>query len=226
MKSVAAVIVAAGEGRRFGAAKQFAALGGRPLVEWSLAAFQAHPFIETIVLVLPDDARKVFYQTKFSKLADVVPGGSERQDSVTNGFRRLDPAVTGIVLVHDGARPFVTADLIDRVTAAARETGAAVPVVPPEDTIKETAEGRIVRTLDRSRLGRAQTPQGFAYELLARALAAARRDGITGTDEAALVERLGEPVAAVAGDPRNLKITTPLDLEIAEVYGHENRLGL
>jgi 2-C-methyl-D-erythritol 4-phosphate cytidylyltransferase len=100
-----------------------------------------------------------------------------------------------------------------------------VPVVPPEDTIKEILEGRILRTLDRGRLGRVQTPQGFAYAILRRALARASEDGFTGTDESILVERLGLEVAAVDGDPRNLKVTTPLDLIFAEAVRHENRPG-
>jgi 2-C-methyl-D-erythritol 4-phosphate cytidylyltransferase len=223
MTGVAAVIVAAGSGRRFGAAKQFAPLRGRPLVEWSLAAFEAHPLVETIVLVLPDLSRKDVYRAGFPKVADVVRGGAERQDSVAVGVGRLDAARTEIVLVHDGARPFVSAALIDRVAAAAARTGAAVPVVPVEDTIKEVEADRVVRTCERGRLCRAQTPQGFSFGLLVRALTEARAAGVSGTDEAALVERLGAAVAVVEGDPRNIKITSLLDLRVAEALGDENR---
>jgi 2-C-methyl-D-erythritol 4-phosphate cytidylyltransferase len=226
MKGVGAIVVAAGAGRRFGAAKQFALLGGRPLIEWSLAVFQAHPLVETIVLVLPDVGEEEVYKMKFSKVADVVRGGEERQDSVASGFNRLDPSGTEIVLVHDGARPFVSAALVDRVIEAARRHGAAVPVVPPTDTVKEIAGGRVVRTLDRARLGCVQTPQAFGYSVLERALAKAREDGHYGTDEATLVERLAGEVAAVDGEGRNIKITTPLDLRIAEVLIHEDRPGL
>jgi len=145
-----------------------------------------------------------------------VRGGDRRQDSVWQGFRLLATAAPEVVLVHDGARPLVTAGLISRVIAAARADGAAVPVLAVEDTIKEVREGRVAATIDRTFLARAQTPQGFRYDILKRALDAARKDRFTGTDEAALVERAGLPVTAVAGDPRNIKITTPVDIPIAE----------
>lgn len=214
--SAAALIVAAGAGRRFGGPKQFAYLKGQPVLEWTLARFDGHPGIRSIVLVLPDENDRKHYELRYSKIAAVVRGGERRQDSVWQGFRFLDPSATRLVLVHDGARPLAGADLIDRVLAAAADTGAAVPVVPVEDTLKETVDGRLTGTADRARLVRAQTPQGFRYDVLLRALEAARADRFYGTDEAQLVERLGGPVAAVEGDPRNLKITTPLDLVIAE----------
>ena len=226
MTRAAALIVAAGAGTRFGGAKQFAAFGGRPLIEWSLDAFHAHPGIDEIVLVLPDARAKKIFRERFPKIIEVVPGGERRQDSVAAGFDRLDPGTTGLVLVHDGARPLVTPEVIDRVLAAAKKKGAAVPIVSLEDTIKEFAGDRVVRTLDRGRLGRAQTPQGFSYDILKRALALAAETKGTGTDEAALVERMGVEVAVVDGDPRNLKITTPLDLIFAEAIRHENRSGL
>jgi len=225
MTRTAAVIVAAGAGSRFGGAKQFAPFGGRPLFEWSCEVFQAHPGVDDIILVLPETPTRVLDPGRFSKIVDIVPGGERRQDSVAAGFARLDPERTGFVLVHDGARPLLGPELIDRVLAGAKKTGAAVPVVPPEDTIKEIFEGRVLRTLDRGRWGRVQTPQGFAYAVLRRALNRASADGFTGTDESILVERLGLEVAAVDGDPRNLKITTPLDLLFAEAVRHENRLG-
>jgi 2-C-methyl-D-erythritol 4-phosphate cytidylyltransferase len=215
MKRTAAVIVAAGSGARFGGPKQFALLGGRPLVEWSCAAFQAHPRVEDIILVLPETAAGAEYLRRFPKIRAVAAGVS-----------RLDERRTGVILVHDGARPLVSAGLIDRVIEAAEKRGAAVPAVPCRDTLKEIDGGRVVRTLDRGRLGRVQTPQGFASALLRRALAAASAEGISGTDEAALVERLGEEVAVVSGDPENIKITTPLDLIAAEAIRHENRIGI
>jgi len=226
MTRTAALIVAAGAGLRFGGAKQFAAFGGRPLVEWSLEAFQTHPGIDDIVLVLPGTKTKTIDFDRFSKLIGIVQGGQRRRDSVAAGFARLDPGTTGLVLVHDGARPLVSPGIITRVLDAAEKKGAAAPVVPLEDTIKEISGDRVVRTLDRGRLGRVQTPQGFAYEILKKALAAAAETESAGTDEAALVERLGIDVAVVAGDPRNLKITTPLDLIFAEAIRHENRSGL
>lgn len=226
MKRTAAVIVAAGSGARFGGPKQFALLGGRPLVEWSCAAFQAHPRVEDIILVLPETAAGAEYLRRFPKIRAVAAGGPRRQDSVAAGVSRLDERRTGVILVHDGARPLVSAGLIDRVIEAAEKRGAAVPAVPCRDTLKEIDGGRVVRTLDRGRLGHVQTPQGFASALLRRALAAASAEGISGTDEAALVERLGEEVAVVSGDPENIKITTPLDLIAAEAIRHENRIGI
>ncbi|MBN1939808.1 MAG: 2-C-methyl-D-erythritol 4-phosphate cytidylyltransferase [Candidatus Aminicenantes bacterium] len=226
MSRVAAVVVAAGAGTRFGGAKQYAALGGRPLVEWSLSAFQGHARVDDIVLVLPQNAEKSRWTGRYSKILDVVPGGLRRQDSVRAGFDRLDAERTGLVLVHDGARPLVSMDLIDRVIEAAGKSGAAVPVVPAEDTLKEIEDRQVVRTIDRARIRRAQTPQGFAFAVLRQALASAEESSYTGTDEASLVERLGRPVAAVDGDPRNIKITTPLDLQSAEAILDANRPGI
>lgn len=215
MSRVWAVVAAAGRGERFGSAKQFAPLGGRPLFRWSLDVFLAHEEIEGVVLVVPGGADGPPLRAE-GKLKAVVAGGPRRQDSVANGFGRVPPGESVVVLIHDGARPFVAPELISRVAAAARESGAAVPGLPVEDTVKEAVAGRVLRTPDRASLVRVQTPQGFLYPLLERALVAASEEKFTGTDEAALVERLGRPVAVVAGDPRNIKVTTPLDLKIAE----------
>jgi 2-C-methyl-D-erythritol 4-phosphate cytidylyltransferase len=215
MSGVWAVIVAAGRGERFGARKQLAALRGRPLYRWSLDAFDAHAEVEGIVLVVPPGQAGLF-PAPGGKLRAVADGGERRQDSTAAGFRLVPPDANRVVLVHDGARPLVSAELISRVAAAAREAGAAVPGVPVEDTVKEAAAGRVVRTPDRSSLVRVQTPQGFLYPVLAEALEAAAAASFTGTDEAALVERLGRIVAVVAGEPGNVKVTTPQDLRIAE----------
>lgn len=212
----AAIVVAAGTGKRFGQMKQFVYLRGKPVLEWTLEKFEAHREVGSIVLVLPDEQDRKHYQMRYKKIVDVVRGGEKRQDSVWQGFRLLEQAQPELVLVHDGARPLVDAGLISRVITEARAGGAAVPVIPLDETTKEVREGRVVQTLDRSRLFRVQTPQGFLYPVLAKALEAARRDRFYGTDEAMLVERAGLPVRAVAGDPRNVKITTPLDLRIAE----------
>lgn len=216
MSRASAIIVAAGAGTRFGEPKQFAYLKGKPVLEWTLETFQAHPEVDSIVLVLPDDEGLKHYQMRYSKVVDCVRGGERRQDSVWQGFRLLDAAAPEVILVHDGARPLIGAELISRVIAAARADGAAVPVLAIEDTVKEVREGRVAGTVDRTVLARAQTPQGFRFEVLKKALEAARRDRFYGTDEAALAERLGIPVTAVAGDPRNVKITTQVDMNIAE----------
>jgi len=214
---VSAVVLAAGAGKRFGRMKQFEALRGRPVVEWALEAFQSHGAVDDIVLVLPDEKDGGRYRPRFGKITAVVRGGRRRQDSVLRGFRAVAADRDGIVLVHDGARPLVSPALIGRVIAGALKTGAAVPVVPLEDTIKEVRDSRVAATVDRASLVRAQTPQGFLHGLLEQALETAREDGFSGTDESMLVERLGVPVIQVEGDPRNLKITTPLDIMIAEV---------
>jgi 2-C-methyl-D-erythritol 4-phosphate cytidylyltransferase len=220
MTSAAALIVAAGRGRRFGGAKQFAPLGGRPVLAWSIAAFARHPRVERIVLVLPPGEDDAPFRALDPKVRAAVAGGAHRQDSVRNGFERIEPDGVELVLVHDGVRPVVAAALIDRVLAAAESGGAAVPGLVLEETIKEVQGDRILRTLDRDRLVRTQTPQGFRYDVLRDALDHARRTGFRGTDEAALVERLGRPVLVVAGDPRNIKITRAEDLVLAEAWCH------
>jgi 2-C-methyl-D-erythritol 4-phosphate cytidylyltransferase len=221
MTGVAAIVVAAGEGRRFGSPKQFALLAGRSVLEWSLAAFEAHPRVGEIVLVLPDEALGPRFAAAFAKVRAVVRGGVRRQDSVLAGFSRLDRHRTDIVLIHDGARPLVGDALIRRIIREAAVHGAALPALPVEDTVKEGADNRVVRTVDRSRLYRVQTPQGFTYEILEEAFRRAAEDGFTGTDDASLVERLGKPVALVEGDPQNIKITTLLDLKWAEEILHD-----
>ena len=216
MTGTSAIIVAAGAGKRFGEMKQFAYLRAKPVLEWTLEKFEAHAEVDAVVLVLPDEQDLKHYRMRYAKIVDIVRGGDRRQDSVWQGFRIIGAAAPEVVLVHDGARPLVGADLISRVIAAARTDGAAVPVLPVEDTIKEVRDGRVAGTIDRTLLVRAQTPQGFRYDVLKKALEAARRDRFYGTDEAALAERLGIPVTALPGDPRNIKITTPVDIPIAE----------
>jgi len=216
VSGTSALVVAAGSGKRFGGKKQFAYLRGKPVLEWTLEKFQAHGEVDAVVLVLPDEDDMKHYRTRYGKVIDTVRGGERRQDSVWQGFRLLDAAAPEVVLVHDGARPLVSLDLISRVISAARAHGAAVPVLAIDDTVKEARDGRIFGTVDRTALVRAQTPQGFRYDVLKKALEGARRDRFYGTDEAGLVEREGIPVSAVEGDPRNIKITQPVDLAIAE----------
>jgi 2-C-methyl-D-erythritol 4-phosphate cytidylyltransferase len=221
MMKVAAIIVAAGAGRRFGGTKQFAMLKGKQVLEWSIAAFDAHPDVDEIILVLPDEKSGDRFMRRYHKISALLRGGPRRQDSVALGFERVDAGQTGVVLVHDGVRPLVSPEVISRVIAAARRGGAAVPGIPLEDTIKEAAGGKVIRTTDRQKLVRVQTPQGFAYKVLERALRLARQDHYDGTDDAGLVERIGHTVTVVEGDPRNIKVTTPLDLKIAEALIEE-----
>ena len=211
--NVGAIIVAAGSATRMaGADKIFAPLAATPIIAHTLRAFEESRLVSLIVLVLAperlDDGRAVSGR----KVTAVVAGGSRRQDSVRLGLEALGECE--YVLVHDGPRPFVTSDLIKRAIEAARENGAAVPAVPVTDTIKEAGEdGLVARTLDRSRLHAIQTPQAFRRDILVRAHAEVAADV---TDDAAMVEALGIPVRIFEGDPRNIKITTPEDLRLAE----------
>ncbi len=218
MRRVSAIIVAAGRGKRFGSHKQFALLGGKPVLDWSLEKFIRHPEVDEIVLVLPDEKKAAHYLRRSKKIIAVVRGGATRQDSVRRGVGALDPKKADIVLIHDGVRPLVSLALITRVLRKARTKKAVVPVVPIEDTIKEVVAGQVIRTIERARLYRVQTPQGFSYSLLKKALGKADEEGYVGTDEAALVERLGEKVSVVEGDIQNIKVTTREDLKILEAW--------
>ena len=215
-----AILVAAGRGERMGAGrpKAFRDLAGEPLLLKAAQVFERAPSVGAIVAVVPSDeveaARDLL--APLGKLRAVVAGGSRRQDSVLEGLKQAPEGFDGVVLVHDAARPFVDVPLVEAVLGAAGESGAALPVLGLVDTVKRVRDGRVLETLDRSELGAAQTPQGFRFRLLVEAYEAAFRDGITLTDEAMAVERLGVRVTAVPGSARNRKITTPEDLAWAE----------
>lgn len=215
-----AILVAAGRGERMGAdrPKAFLALAGEPMLLRAARAFAAAPSVGGIVAVVPADrvgvARQILGGVR--KLRDVLAGGERRQDSVLAGLQAVPPGFDDVVLVHDAARPLVEVALIEEVARAAGERGAALPVLPLVDTVKRVRDDQVVETLDRSVLAAAQTPQGFRVSVLSRAYQRAFRDGVTLTDEAMAVERLGEEVVAVAGSPRNRKLTTPEDLAWAE----------
>jgi 2-C-methyl-D-erythritol 4-phosphate cytidylyltransferase len=215
-----AILVAAGRGVRMGAdrPKAFLALGGQPMLLLAARVFEAAPSVDAIVAVVPDQEAGPAADVLegIGKLRAVVAGGPRRQDSVLEGMKQAPDGFTGIVLVHDAARPLVDVELIEAVVRAARETGAALPVLSLFDTVKRVRDGRVVETVDRAELGAAQTPQGFRWELLAEAYQAAFRDRVTLSDEAMAVERLGHAVAVVPGSPLNRKITTPDDLAWAE----------
>jgi 2-C-methyl-D-erythritol 4-phosphate cytidylyltransferase len=215
-----AILVAAGKGERMGGGrpKAFLPLAGRPILAWAVQAFDACPEVSEIVVVAPRAELAVCRKMLegWRKVRGVVPGGDRRQDSVRAGLAAVPGGFAGVVLVHDAARPLVDDDLIRAVIAAARRTGAAVPVVEVVDTIKSVQDGMVRGTVDRTELGAAQTPQGFRCDLLRWAYDAADRSGALLTDESMAVERLGEPVAAVPGSVRNRKITTSADLQWAE----------
>ena len=215
-----AILVAAGRGERMGAGrpKAFLSIGGKPILLRAALAFEAAASIDAIVVVVPFDQIREAAEVlrSVTKLHAVVAGGALRQDSVLAGMKGAPEGFDGVVLVHDAARPLVEPSLIDAVAEAAHERGAALPVLALVDTVKRVRGGRVVETLDRAELAGAQTPQGFGFALLARAYEEAFRDRVTVTDEAMAVERLGEPVVAVQGSPRNRKLTTPEDLAWAE----------
>lgn len=215
-----AILVAAGRGERMGPGrpKAFLELAGQALVLRSALVFDAAPSVGQIVAVVPEaevEAARALLHT-VRKLVAVVPGGERRQDSVLQGLKQAPEGFDGVVLVHDAARPFVDVALVEAVAREATGTGAALPVLPVVDTVKRVRDGLVVETLDRGELGAAQTPQGFRFALLVEAYEAAAHDRVTLTDEAMAVERLGAPVRAVPGSPRNRKITTPEDLAWAE----------
>jgi 2-C-methyl-D-erythritol 4-phosphate cytidylyltransferase len=212
----AAVVVAAGTGRRMGnVRKQYLPLLGRPILEWSLRAFLDHPAVDLVVAVVPEEDARNPPEWLRALPVRLAPGGAERADSVWNGLDHL-PASVDLVLIHDGARPLVSRAVIDRVLARA-PAGAAVASVPATDTMKVVdAEGRVERTLERGVLRHAQTPQGFPLATLRAAHERARREHWSATDDAALCERCGVPVYLVEGAPENLKITRPLVLRLAE----------
>ena len=207
-----AIIVAAGSGSRFNSdtPKQFLKINGKPVIEHTLERFQAAPSVDAIVLVLAPD--QSFDASAFSKVTNVVAGGSTRAESVRNG---LDATDADIVAVHDGARPLVTVDEIERTIAKAKETGAACLVAPVTDTIKSIRGNEIADTLDRDKLRRALTPQAFKSEVLRKAFESVDLNESI-TDECYLVEQLGHPIAVVEGSSRNIKITHPEDLILAE----------
>ena len=215
-----AILVAAGRSERMaGLDKVLTPVGGRPVLLHSLLAFESCDAVDEIVIVtraeLEGRVNALAEASGCTKVRFVVRGGDTRAESSRHGLGALSKE-TEIVLVHDAARPLVSADLIRRVAAAAVATGAALPGVPPVATIKREEDGHSVGTLDRATLREAQTPQGFRRGVLAKAFAAALRDKFVGTDEASLVERTGATVALVPGERRNVKITVPEDLAVVE----------
>lgn len=214
-KKVTVIVVAAGRGSRFGGdlPKQFLKIGEKTVLERAIEPFQDHHAVDGIIVAASEEYLEYCRMlcSRFHKTEAVVCGGEQRQDSV---FACLEKVNDGLVLVHDGARPFVTRDVIDRVIDGAYNHGASVPCVPVKDTIRQTKDsgGLLSATLDRSSLFCVQTPQGFNTEILKRAYEKAKTDGFVGTDDAGLVERLGEPVPITEGDYANIKITTREDL--------------
>lgn len=221
---VAAIIPAAGVGVRMQSQipKPYLLLAGKPILAYTLEVFEAVREIQEIAVVAhPDDLEycreEVIAPHGFKKVLRLVPGGKERQDSVYHALKTLQQEDPEIILVHDGVRPFITPEHIRRVIRAARRHGGAVMGLPAQDTLKRVnSQGEVVHTLDRKDIWQIQTPQGFQADLLWRAFVEAYSRNFYGTDEASLVEEMGQPVVVIPGDPCNIKITTPEDLQLAE----------
>ncbi len=220
----AAIVVAAGQGKRFGRStlKQFIEISGKPVLRHTLEKFEASEAItEIIVVVPPAEAIRIDLLCKnewnVRKPHKVVAGGIERHDSVWAGLQALSEGVD-LVAIHDGVRPFVSLETIRVSIEQAEKVGAVAVGVTPKDTIKEMGDGAIKKTLERSSLIAIQTPQVFRRHLIVRAYEQALLDGFVSTDDAALVERLGQTVYVVPGDYRNIKITSSDDLVIAEAF--------
>ncbi len=224
MANVFAVIPAAGTGSRMGTEvkKQYLELCGLPLLAHTLALFAECPVIHGIVLVVGKEEvlwcqENIVGKYCPQKMLAVISGGDYRQQSVYNGLIALKAADDDIVVVHDGVRPLLTADILLNIIAVAKEKGNAVAAVPVKDTIKVAdANRRVLSTPPRENLWAAQTPQAFKFATLIKAYEHAERCNFIGTDDASLVERLGIPVNLVAGSYENIKITTPEDLLLAE----------
>ncbi len=219
---VGVVIVAAGSSRRMGGEdKMFVRLGGKPVLAWAVDTFQGCNLVDQIVVVVSKQSlercRQLVAEREWSKVTEVCPGGRRRQDSVAAGLSRLSRCRW--VVIHDGARPLATVDLIERGLEAARETGAAVAAMPVTDTIKVAGDDRLVQqTISRRNLWAVQTPQVFRFDIITGAYRQAKGEV---TDDASLVEQSGHKVKLYQGSYDNIKITTPDDLTLAEVLGQK-----
>jgi 2-C-methyl-D-erythritol 4-phosphate cytidylyltransferase len=209
-------------------AKQFAELAGTPILIHTLRRFAAVDEVSEIWIALRENELEGFRErlerdaNDVKKKVELVVGGEHRQQSVANALNAITASADDIVLVHDAVRPLVTSEIIHGVIEATEKYGAAIAGVPASDTVKQverTAEGAIIKgTIPRAGVVLAQTPQGFRYGVIKKAFDEATADGFKGTDEASLVERAGHEVAVVMGSARNIKITTPADMELAEFY--------
>lgn len=222
-----ALIPAAGMGKRMGASinKQYLQLHGMPIVARTISVFEQSPLIDAIYLVIPSEEipycrEHVVEAYGFTKVAGIVPGGKERQNSVMNGLLAIRSHVDDddVVLIHDGVRPLITGELIAESIGTARANDGALVAVPCKDTIKSVRSGLVIDTPPRESLWQAQTPQAFRYGRIFTAHQSAEAAGFIGTDDASLIERTGGDVRIIRGDYRNIKITTPEDLLLAEAF--------
>lgn len=227
MTDVAAIVVAAGQGTRFGSEmpKQFLLLQNRPIIVHALERLQSAATVRQIVVVVGNEwvpymGREIAGRFNFEKIIAIVPGGKQRQDSVWAGLQAL-PRAPDIVVVHDAVRPLFSLELLARVIEGCKTFDACVPGLPSRDTVKRIDGAQIIETVPRESLCLVQTPQAFRYPSLRRAFEQAGKMNFYSTDEAALVEKFGGRAGWVEGEETNLKITTPRDLQIAELFLQE-----
>ena len=220
-----AIIVSAGKGQRFmeGRKKQFFLLADKPILTHTLDKFENCPLIDSILLVVGQEdmdycLKEIIEKNRYRKISQIVPGGKRRQDSVKNGMDALSRDAN-IVVIHDGVRPFVTRGMIEDSIHSAQRFGAVVMAMPVKETIKmANADGTVLKTLDRESLWQIQTPQTFQTHVIKEAYQKATENGFVGTDDASLVERLGMKVHILPGSYTNIKITTPEDLILANLF--------
>jgi 2-C-methyl-D-erythritol 4-phosphate cytidylyltransferase len=220
-----AIIVAAGKGHRFieGEKKQFYLLGGKPVLAHTLDEFEASPLVRSILLVVGHEdmdycLKEIVEKYQYRKISRIIPGGKQRQDSVKHGMDAL-PKDLEIVVIHDGVRPFATEEMIEESIRSALRYQAVVFGMPVKETIKMVhTDGTVLKTLDRKSLWQIQTPQTFQVNVIKEAYSKATMEGFIGTDDASLVERLGVKVHVLPGSYTNIKITTPEDLMLANLF--------
>jgi len=226
---VSAIIVAGGNGKRFGSIekKQFIEISGKPVLYYSIDAFERCELVSEIILVLPGENLEFYDRSiskikRFKKVRKIIEGGNKRQDSVYNGLKNVSKK-TEIVLVHDAVRPLVNIKLIKRVITESEKSDCAICAIPVNDTVKQSNENYLIeKTIPRNNLWLAQTPQGFKYNLIKSAFQNAYDKKLNGTDESSFVESLGIKPTIVEGSTYNLKITKPEDLKLAEFYLKES----
>lgn len=225
---ISAIVLAGGVGKRMGSdvSKQYLEIGGKPVLYYSVEAFDRHPAIDEIVIVIRSGdeelfERELFSKYRFRKSIKIVRGGAERSDSVKNGLSILDSS-SEMVLIHDGVRPFLDSRIIDENISVCRELGACITAVASKDTVKIVDNSlEVVETPDRSKVFLAQTPQTFKVETIKKALEFAESQGILVTDDSMAVEAMGVKVKVVEGCYENIKLTTPEDMEIGEIIARK-----
>lgn len=228
---VTALIPAAGMGKRMAAGinKQYLALGGKPILAHTLEIFETAPFVDDVVVIVPEEEisycrENVIDAFGFIKARRIVAGGKERQESVSNGLLAVSElSRDDVVIIHDGVRPFVPLEVLRQSVEIARMHDGALAAVPVKDTVKKVVDGLVTETPERSNIWLAQTPQTFRYGIILDAHQRAQAESFLGTDDASLLERIGKKVFVVTGNYRNIKITTPEDLILAEAFLNEAR---